>query len=115
MLNHVAIPLALYPGFLVKTSLNIDSPGPGPPGPLYNTHTVPSLNFAWLSHGVPLLGAPGTGLLCPSTVWGSINEFSPNTEQRRAKGQQYPQLALGTYLNFDFGVGYPGVRTTFMI
>ena len=67
--SHMATPLVLYPEFcdielifleywptdLIRT------------GPFYNSHTVPPLNFAWLSRGVPLLGESGTGLLCPFT------------------------------------------------
>ena len=50
----------LYPGFLDKTNFPriLTRLGPVPTGPFYNTHTVPSLNFAWLSRGVPLLGHP---------------------------------------------------------
>ena len=51
--------------------------GPGTTGSFYNPHTVPSLNFAWLSLGVSLLGAPGTGFLCPFTSWGSIRRIFP--------------------------------------
>ena len=43
----------------------------------YNTHTVPSLNFAWLSRGVPLLGAPRTDRLSPTTLWGLVKRIFP--------------------------------------
>ena len=50
-------------------SPNIDPAGSVTTGPFYHFHTVPSLNFAWYSRGIPLLGTHGTGLLCPFTPW----------------------------------------------
>ena len=42
------------------------------------------------------------------------NEFSPNTEPPRGKwGNNTHNSHEVPYLNIDFGVGYPGVRTTF--
>ena len=70
---------------------------------------VPSPNFTWLSRGVPLLGAPGTGLLCPSTLWGSIKRIWPEywiPAWRR--GQPYPQLALSPVPELWLRVGLPG-------
>ena len=85
-------------------SQNTDPPGTVPTGPFYNTHTVPSLNFACLSRGVPLRGAPGSGLTCPFSPWGSIKRIFPGYWPPWGQsGQQYLQPALG----------YPGVRTTF--
>ena len=55
-----------------------------------------SLNIAWLSRDVPLLGAPGTGLLCPFILWCSIKRIFPEYwTPAGQRGQQYPQLALG--------------------
>ena len=46
-------------------------PNIDPREPFYNPHTVSSLNVAWLlSCGAPVLGAPGTDLLCPLSPWG---------------------------------------------
>ena len=36
-----------------------------------------NMNINRLSQDVPLLGAPGTGLLCPFIPWGSIKRFFP--------------------------------------
>ena len=36
-----------------------------------------NMNIAWLSRDVPLLGAPGTGLLCPFIPWDSIKQVFP--------------------------------------
>ena len=63
-----------------------DPAGPVPTGPFYNTHTVPSLDTAWLSRDVPLLGAPrtgdtGTGLMCPFIPWGSIKWIFPEYQK----------------------------------
>ena len=75
----MATPLVLYPGVFDKTNvpriLTLWARYPQDPSSI--PHTVPSLNFAWLSRGVSLLGASGTGLLCPPTLWGSIKQIFP--------------------------------------
>ena len=86
-------PNRLVPRFLDKTNC---PRGFGTTGPFYNPHTVPFLNFAWLSRGIPLLRTHGTGLLRPFTPSDSIKRilpgYRPPVGQRR---QQYPQLAPG--------------------
>ena len=49
-------------------------------------HMAPSLNFAWLSRGVPLLGSSETGLLCPITPRGAIKRFFPEYRHPYGKG-----------------------------
>ena len=88
--------------------------GPGTHRTFYNPHTVRSLNFAWRSRGVPLLGAPDTRLLVPFPPWGSIKWIFPGTHPQWGKGgnntHNWHQVS---YLNFDIGASFPGVRTTF--
>ena len=65
-------------GFSIKQIFSEYRPAdPVLTGPFYNPHMVPSLNFAWLFCGISLLGAPGTGLLCPFTPWGLIKRIFP--------------------------------------
>ena len=77
--SHMATSHVLYVRVsrLNKFSPNTYHAGSVPSGPFYNTHTVLSLKFAWLSRGVPLLGPPGTSLLCPFTPWDEIKRIFP--------------------------------------
>ena len=91
----MATPLVLYPVFLDKTlfSPTTDRAGPLPTGPFYYPTRSHPLNFAWLYHGVALLGIPGLDLLCPFTLWGSINEYSRILTPRGAKRATIPTPA----------------------
>ena len=78
-------------------SPNTDPTGLVPTGPFYNPQPVPTLKFAWLSRGVPLLGAPDTrvlGRFPPPHIPGLDKTNFPRIAGPHW-GQQYPQLALG--------------------
>ena len=68
-----------------------------PTGPFYNPHIVPILDYVWLSRGLPLLGHPSQVSCALLSSGARYNEFSPGTDSSVGqRGQQYPQLALGT-------------------
>ena len=79
--SHMATPLVLYPGFLDKTNFpRILTPRVRyPQDP--STIPVPEHYVTWLSRYVPLLGAPGTVLLCPFIPWGSIKRIFPEYQK----------------------------------
>ena len=77
--SHMATPLVLYPGFLDKTNFpRILTPRVRYP---QDPSTIPSLNITWFSRYVPLLGVPGTALLCPFITWGSIKRIFPEYQK----------------------------------
>ena len=69
-----------------------------------------------LSRWVLLLGALGTGFLWPFIPWGSIKrmflEYWPPPPWGKGSSNTHNSHKV-QYLNFDIGIGYPGVRTTF--
>ena len=88
--------------------------GPGTHRTLLQYPYGPSLNFDWLSRGVLLLGAPATNLLGPSTIRGSIKRIFPEYwTSAGQRGNNTHNKHYGPYLNFEFELGDPGVRTKF--
>ena len=103
-------------------SPNTDCADPVPIGTFYNPHTFSSLNFAWLSRGVPLLGVRTTfshvATQSTCTIGSSIKRIYPEYWSRgpgshwtllQSPHGPVPELCL----DLPWRMGAGGVRTTF--
>ena len=111
-------PSSCTPGFSIKRIIPEYCPcGSGTHRTLlHNPHTVMSLNFAfaWLSRSIPLLGDTRHRSPVPVYPWGSIKQIFPGYRHPVGqRGNNTHNSHYVPYLNFDFGVGCPRVRTTF--
>ena len=114
--THMATPLNFYPGFLDKTNfsriLTRRARYPQDPSTIFTRSrpwTLPgsAVVYRFLGHPAQVSCAH----LHSGARW---NEFSPNTKPPRGKGGNNTHNSQKVpYVNFDFGVGWPVVRTTF--